>query len=247
MAEVTIEIDDKGNIGTLPEPVQKFLDGRINDAFKRGAAKVEAELKDRTMDPAEKERLKLLEQENAKFKEEKALADKNYEEARRLQEERLSKIAAEKDEAIKARDAEVTRRTARLKSMLGSEIRAAAVAAGARDESLPELVKLLGADVDLDDDLQPVVKGEDGNPLAGKDGKPISIEGFVTQYLAEHPHHLRGSRGVPGKAQDGAAFRRAPASTADTAVEDSLAAVASNPSTRTIAGAVRSIRSRAAN
>lgn len=244
MAEVTIEIDDQGNIGTLPEPVQKFFDTKFKAAFKEGASKAEKEFAGKVADPAERERLKLLEAENARFKEEKALADKNYEEARRLQEERLSKIAAEKDEAIQARDAEIARRTDRLKSMLGSEIRAAAVAAGAREESLPELEKLLGADLDLDTDLRPYVKGADGKP-AEKDGKPITIEGFVTQYLVDHPHHLRGSRGTPGRSTDGVSFRRAPASAADVAVEDSLAAVATNPSTKTIAGAMRAIRSRA--
>lgn len=246
MAEVTIEIDEQGNIGKLPEPVQKFFDKGFNEAFRKGAAKVEADFAGKVIDPAEKERLKLLEQENARFKEEKALADKNYEEARRLQEERLSKIAAEKDDLIKAKDAEVERRTTRLRSMLGSEIRAAAIAAGARDESLPELVKLLGADVDLDADLNPFVKGEDGKtPRTDKDGKAVTIEGFVTQYLAEHPHHFRGSRGTPGRAQDGASFRRAPQSAEDVAAEAAFEAVAQNPTTRNIAAVAANIRKRA--
>jgi hypothetical protein len=141
---------------------------------------------------------------------------------------------------------EVARRDARLRTMLGSEIRAAAVAAGARDESLPELVKLLGADLDLDADLQAFVKGEDGKARTDKDGKAVSIEGFVTQYLAAHPHHLRKAGGVPGRSSDGASFRRSAPTGADAAVDDAMAAVAANPSTRVLAGAVRAIRSRQA-
>jgi hypothetical protein len=220
MAEVTIEIDEQGNIGKLPEPLQKFFDKGFNEAFKKGAAKVESELKDKTLDPVERERLKLVEQENAKFREDKALAEKNYEEARRLQEERLSKIATEKDEHISAREAEIAKRDTRLRSMLGSEIRAAAVAAGARDESLPELVKLLGADLDLDADLEAYVKGEDGKPRTDKAGNPISIEGFVTQYLADHPHHLRSTRSKPGNSRGGATYGGGGTTTAaQTAIE----------------------------
>lgn len=246
MAELTIEIDEQGNIGKLPEPVQKFFDKGFNEAFKKGAAKVEAELKEKLADPAERERLKLLEQENAKFREEKALAEKNYDEARRLQEERLAKALAEKDEHVKAKDQEIARRDTRLRSMLGAEIRAAAVAAGARDESIPELVKLLGADLDLDADLNPFVKGEDGKPRE-KDGKRVAVEGWVTEYLAAHPHHLKGGRSTPGRATGGATYRQTPGSAADAEREGALAAVADNPSPRTIAAAVRSIRQRAAS
>ena len=220
MAEITIEVDEQGNIGTLPEPLQKFFDKGFKEAFKKGAAKVEADLQARPpVDPAERERLKLLEQENARFKEEKALAAQNYEEARRLQE-------------------------ARLRAGLGAEIRAAAVAAGARDESLPELAKLLGADLDLDGNLEPFVKGEDGKPRTDKDGKPVTIEGFVTEYLSGHPHHLKGGTSTPGRAMGGATFRQTPANAADLQHEAAIAAVAEQPSTRRLATAMRSIRSR---
>jgi hypothetical protein len=241
MAEVTIEVDDKGNIGTLPEPVQKFLDARINEAVKRTAERKEAEFKDKIVDPAEKERLKLLEQENAKFKEDKALAEKNYDEARRLQEERLAREVSDRDERLKSKDTEITRRDERLRSMLGSEIKAAATAAGARAESLPELVKLLGAELDLDPQtLEPFVKGKDGKPATDKDGKPVSIEGFVTQYLTDHPHHLGRKTGKPGGAPGGATFRQA--SRSSSAKDEAFAALDETVSTRTITGAVRAMR-----
>lgn len=246
MAELTIEVDDQGNIGTLPEPLQKFFDKGFKDAFKKGAAKVEAELAGKIADPAERERLKALEDENARFREAEAIREKKWDEALKAQEARLTKIAAEKDEHLTAKEAEIAKRDTRLRSMLGAEIRAAAVAAGARDESIPELVKLLGADLDLDAELAPFVKGEDGKPRADKDGKPVSIEGFVTEYLAGHPHHLKGGRSTPGRAPGGATFRQTPASASDMAHEDALSAVAENPSTRTLATAVRSIRQRRA-
>lgn len=247
MAEVMIEIDDQGNIGKLPETVQKFLDSRINDAFKRGAQKVEAEIRDKMPDPVAVEKLKALEEENSRFREAEAKRKGEHDEAMKIAEQRHLAALKDREDKIAATTAEVARRDTRLRAMLGSEIRAAAIAAGAREESLPELVKLLGADLDLDAHLQPFVKGEDGTPRTDKEGKPVPIEGFVTQYLAAHPHHLRKAGGTPGRSSDGASFRRSAPTGADAAIEDAVAAVASNPSTRTLAGAVRAIRSRPAS
>lgn len=242
---LTVELDDKGNIQKLPEPLQKFFDGRINDAVRRKAEQLEAEYKPKLADPATIEKLKTLEEENNRFKEQKARDEKNYEEADRLKEERHKKALEERDTTLKAKDTEITRRDERLRNMLGAEIRAAATAAGARTESLPELVKLLGADLDLDEKtLEPFVKGKDGKPATDKDGKPITIEGFVTQYLTDHPHHIGKAPGKSGRAPGGATFRRAP-SNADLDKQSAIEAVEENPSTKTVANAVGVIRRRA--
>jgi hypothetical protein len=240
---IQVDVDEQGNIGTLPAPLQSFLDKAINEAYKRGASKAERELSGKTIDPAERERLKQVEADAQLLREEIATRDKNYEEAARLREERYAKQLAEREETARLKDAEIGRRDARLRSMLGAEIRAAAVAAGARDESIPELVKLLGADIDLDENLDPFVRGEGNSPRL-VDGKPMSIEGLVSEYLGSHPHHLRGGRSTPGRAQGGAAFRQTQ-TPQDAAHEDAMAAVAADPSTRTLTQAVRSIRTRA--
>ena len=90
--------------------------------------------------------------------------------------------------------------------MARSEIKIAAKTIGARTESLDELATLLGADLDLDPDLQPFVKGADGKPAVDKDGKPVSIEGHVKAYLDKHPHHRAGSGGTGGGARGGASM-----------------------------------------
>mgnify|MGYP001559356587 CR=1 FL=1 len=244
MAELTVEVDDKGNIGTLPDALQKFLDKQINESFRRGASKVEAEMKDKLADPAEKERLKLLEDENHRYKEEKALAEKNWEEAARLKEERHTKALADRDAIAVTTQAEIARRDVRLRAMLGAEIQAAAVTAGARLESTVELQKLLGADLDLDAMLQPFVKGADGKPVLATDGTPQTIQGYVTQYLADHPHHLQSTRGTSGRAAGGASLRGLPATGADADVERALATVEDQPSGANLAGAIGAMRRR---
>jgi hypothetical protein len=236
MAEITVEVDDKGNIGKLPDELQRFLDKQINESYKRGAAKVEADLTPKLMDPAKAERMKTLEDENNRFKEEQARANKNYEEADRLKDERFTKQLGEKDTLLTSKDQEIARRQDRLRGMLGSEIKAHAIAAGARAESLPELVKLLGADVDLDADLNAFVKGADGKPAAGKDGKPITVEGLVTQYLAEHPHHVGSRRGQNGGARGGATFAGVKAGG-----DDPIAEAEENPTSRNIVRAMAAV------
>lgn len=240
---IVIEVDEQGNIGTLPEPVQAFVNKAINEAFKRGAQKVEREMSSRAIDPAERERLLQAQADANLLREEIATRDKNFEEAARLREERFQRELDQREQALKSKETEIGRRDARLRGMLGAEIRAAAVAAGAREESLPELQKLLGADLDLDEHLEPFVKGEGNAPKLDKDGKPVSIEGLVREYLASHPHHLRGGQSQSGRAQGGASIGRSVAapSPADEAVER----LAADPSLRNLTAAVRNVRLRA--
>lgn len=240
---IVIEVDEQGNIGTLPEPVQAFVNKAINEAFKRGAQKVEREMSGRAIDPAERERLLQAQADANLLREEIATRDKNFEEAARLREERFQRELDQREQALKSKETEIGRRDARLRGMLGAEIRAAAVAAGAREESLPELQKLLGADLDLDENLEPFVKGEGNAPRLDKDGKPVSIEGLVREYLASHPHHLRGGQSQSGRAQGGASIGRSVAapSPADEAVER----LAADPSLRNLTAAVRNVRLRA--
>lgn len=240
---IVIDVDDQGNIGTLPEPVQAFVNKAINEAFKRGAQKVEREMSSRAIDPAERERLLQAQADANLLREEIATRDKNFEEAARLREERFQRELDQREQTLKSKETEIGRRDARLRGMLGAEIRAAAVAAGAREESLPELQKLLGADLDLDENLEPFVKGEGNAPKLDKDGKPVSIEGLVREYLASHPHHLRGGQSQSGRAQGGASIGRSVAapSPADEAVER----LAADPSLRNLTAAVRNVRLRA--
>jgi hypothetical protein len=83
---------------------------------------------------------------------------------------------------------------------------AAAAAAGAREESLPELGKLLIGAISRDADLEPVVMGDDGKPVTVQ-GKPLSVEAFVRQYLEQHKHHQKPVGGAGGGASGGASYR----------------------------------------
>jgi hypothetical protein len=165
---LAVPLNPDGTIGTLPDPLQKLVDARIREATQRAKAK--------TPDPVELERLKTLEAENEQFRIKDAEAGKRYEEAIAIRETR--------EQAERARlQTELDRRTERLTRAARTEIKAEALRLGAREESLDELVELLGTRVTLNDDLDVVVKGAD------------SIAAMVAGYLDTKPHHRKAAGG----------------------------------------------------
>lgn len=188
---LAVPLNADGTIGTLPEPLQKLFDARIREVTQRAKAK--------TPDPVEVERLKTLEAENEQFRIKDAEAGKRYEEAIAIRE---SREKAERDRL----QSEIERRTARLQRAAHADIKAAALQAGARDESIDELVALLAHKVSLNDDLDLVVDGAD------------TIDALVAGYLDAKPHHRRsaggqsmgatGSRGASAKTDGMAALQQ---------------------------------------
>lgn len=164
-----VPIGEDGKIGTLPDPLQKLVDARIREATQRVAAK-------RTPDPVEAETLRTLQAEVEQYRIKDAEAGKRYEEAIAIRE------AREQAERQKLQ-AEIDRRTERLKRAVQADIKAEALKAGAREESLDELAAILGPRVGLNDDLDPVVDGAD------------SIEALVSAYLDSKPHHRKSPGG----------------------------------------------------
>lgn len=238
MPKVELEIGDNGEIGTLPEPLQKFFDSKFGEAFWKGKAKAAEEARGQLAhDPVERERLKALELENSRLKEAEALAQKNYAEAEKIRNERHAKEVAERDEAIAKAQAEIDRRTTRVRELVSSQIREIAVRQGARDASLDELALLLGQQVGLDDALQPIVTDRAGKALLDKDGKPVSIEGFVSSYLADHPHHRAAPAGRGGGAPGGRSLAGPPPTGVAADKADAFAAVEQAPTVHNIARA----------
>jgi hypothetical protein len=236
MPELTIEVGDDGAIGKLPEQLQRFLDKRIDEAFKKGAEKTEKALNPHLTDPVELERLR----QRAKVAEDLELKeierDKRYDEALQLRDKaNAEKIAAEQAKTQKA--------IGRVKQAVGSQIRAAAMANGARAESLDELERLLGADVDLDDDLTVFVRDAEGKPKLNAEGERVSIEGLVADYLKSKPHHVAASPGQGGGARGGATLSGRPLVTDDRSRV--LAEIADRPTVANVAKGFANLGKRA--
>lgn len=187
---LTVPLNEDGSIGTLPDPLQKLIDRRISEAVNRVKAKT-----DPPADPVERERLRQVEAELQQHKVAEAEREKRYEEALKLRETDWQK-------QVDAKDAEIARRTQRLAQMLGSEIRAAALKHGAREESVEDIEVLLGHRVALNDDLDVIIVGDDGQPVP--DG---TIDALVADALDRKPYFRKAPGAVGGGARGGASTR----------------------------------------
>jgi hypothetical protein len=249
MPVIEVEIGDDGKPVKVPGEVQKLIDASYgrgrNEATDEGQKKLKAEIerlqKEGNLSPAEKEQLKTLQAENSKFREDLALRDKNYEEAAKIREERYQQELRDRDGKLTAAQDEISKRTERLQKSAVKEALIAAAKEGARNESLPELEILLGGRIGLDDALQPFVRdvADAGKPALDKDGKPVSVEGFVKQYLTDHPHHKaapggRGGGGRGGRSTTGDGGAR-------TDLDSAIDTVAAQPSYETATKAMAEI------
>lgn len=238
MATLEVEIGDDGAIGTLPEPLQQFLDKRIAEAHKKAAEKTEKRMSPYVIDPQEVERLRQRDSALAEIEKKELERQGEYEKARKLQEEEHAKRL---DAAIKAERAERTKVVDKLKQGVHKSIRASALAHGAREESLDELERLLAADVDLDDELNEyVVDAKDRKAKRTNDkGEPVTVEGLVAEYLAKHQHHLKATPAKSGGAKGGATLAGNPPLGGGDDRARARAAVAADPSTRNVAALLR--------
>jgi len=187
---LTVPLNEDGTIGTLPEQLQKFLDGKIAQVAKR---KPEPS-------PVETEELRQARAKLSEYEQAEAIRKGEYDKALQMRQDAYD---AEKQKL----QSELERRTARLKDSTKADIRAAAVEHGARKESLAELETLLSLRVVLDDDtLTPRVLGDDGKP------SELTVPALVKAYLDSHPHHrsapvagggARGGQSLSGVIPDG--------------------------------------------
>lgn len=222
MAVLEVALNEDGSIAKLPDQLQKLMDARISEAFGKGASKaaeeakaqLEAERQKAKPDHTTTEKLKTLEAELSKRQEADALREKDFAEAQRIRDERhLAELKARED-ALESTKTEMARRDERIRQLAGSDIKLYASQAGARTESLAELETLLGARIGISADLRAFVRDatDPTKPALDKDGKPVTVEGLVTSYLTDHPHHKAAPSGRGGGANGGRSLSGLPAS-----------------------------------
>lgn len=216
MPRMEIEFDDKGELVGEPPAELTALFKRTETAsygqgYGKGVAKaaedakkqiednVKAELAKReALAPLEREKYQRIEEENGALKVQ--LTDKLRESANTLR----SREEAHAQELVRrAEDLKI--RNEKIAQLVKGQIRGFALEAGAREESLTELELILGASIGFDDNMEPYVKGADGQPVLVH-GKPQTLGGFVKEYVGSHPHHRKPPAGSGGGARGGASF-----------------------------------------
>lgn len=223
MAKIEIDLPDDGTLdeNNLPEALKKPFQAMFDKAFGKGAEKaakeakaqlekeierVTKELKTTGGDPVLAEKAKTLELELSQLREAEATRTNNLQEAQRIRDERHAKELEDRDGKVRAAQTEVERRTSRIRELVTAEVRIAAQRHGAREESLGELDLLLSRRIGLNaEDLQAFVADDTdpSKPAVGADGKPVTIDGLVQQYLTDHPHHKAPAGGRGGGAAGG--------------------------------------------
>ena len=217
MPKFDIEVDDKGEfVGAIPPEFDSILT-RIKtsshgEGYGKGSQKAAEEAKQQIADAIKAEKLRLemqAPQERAKFDEidarNKLLATQVESMAQEHRKTLTQTAEAHALEITKRADA-LTKRNQRIQALVTANLRAQAAQAGARDESLGELEVILQHRIGFDDDMEPYVKGEDGQPAKTAAGNPLAIDVFVKQYLDNHPHHRKPAPGKGGDARRGASL-----------------------------------------
>lgn len=217
MAKHVIEIDDKGEfLGDVPGELTAIHDkiraAAHGEGFGKGNQKAAEEAKKQIEDAVKAERLKLEASMPAERERWQQIDDQN-----KLLKSQLENTLTEQRKTLMAREeahaAEITKRAEavdkrnkKIEMLVTKQLRALAVTAGARDESLEELEVILGRRIGFDDDMEPYVKAEDGTPAKTNAGNLLGMDVFVKQYLDNHPHHRKPAPGRGGDARGGASL-----------------------------------------
>lgn len=222
MPKFELELDDKGDfVGTLPPEFDSVLT-RIKstshgEGFGKGSQKAAEEAKQQIADAVKDAKRKMEMEaplERAKFEEidtrNKLLATQ-VESMAQEHRKTLTQTAETHALEITKRAEALTKRNQKIQRLVTANLRSLAAQAGARDESLAELEVILQHRIGFDDDMEPYVKGEDGQAAKTTAGNALPIDVFVKQYLDNHPHHRKPVPGRGGDARGGASLHGRPA------------------------------------
>jgi len=217
MAKFELELDEKGEfVGNLAPEVNAVLD-RIRttahgEGFGKGNQKAAEEARGQIASAIAAEKAKWdasIPAERAKWE---GIDSENKHLKTQIDAERTNSRKTLNDRE-EAHAQEITRRVDReqkrdtkIRDLVNKQLRALASANGAREESLPELEVILQHRVGYNDDMEPFVKGEDGQPAKTTAGNPLPMDVFVKQYLDNHPHHRKPAAGRGGDARGGASL-----------------------------------------
>jgi carbon monoxide dehydrogenase subunit G len=166
---------------------------QIEDTVKAERAKWEAQA------PLEREKYQLADEENKTLK-------TQLTEVMRESDRNLRKREESHAEELTKRVADIAKRDARIRELVGMNIRALAMQVGAREDALPALEAVLQNRLAFDDEMQPFFKDESGQQ-ASLHGKPMSADAFVKQFLNANTYFLKPTGGQGGGARGGASFQ----------------------------------------
>lgn len=222
MAKFEVEIDDtKGEfVGEVPTALDAILKKIEADShgkgYGKGSQKAAEEAKAQIAESIKTERMRWEAEQPGQRQKFAEIEERNgllkgqidsLEETLRERGRNMTQLSENHALEITKRADALTKRNEKIRSLVVSQLRGLASQHGARDESLQELEVILQHRIGFDDDFEPYVKGEDGQPARTTAGNPLGMDVFVKQYLDNHPHHRKPVAGRGGNAPGGATLR----------------------------------------
>jgi hypothetical protein len=178
--------------GSNTPPARTFTQAELDEIIEErlGRERTKISTKYKGVDPDDYERLK---REDAERRRKEAEEEKNYQAALKSQEESYAQKEKTWKEERESLLGEV--KTERIHNRLLN----AASKSNAYDPN--QVAKLLSDRVKLGDDRQPITLSDGGEP-AYKDGKPLTVDQLVSDYLDRNPHLVKAS-GTTGAGANG--------------------------------------------
>jgi len=215
MARIEVDIEE-GNIANVPAELQAIFQRIETEAHGKGygkgaqkaaeeaKAQIESAVRDavakaEAIAPVEREKFAEIDAANKALRQQYADQMRESDRTLKAREEQHARELIARSEAVKVREE-------RLRELTGDHLRALALGAGAREESLDELSVILGSAIGYDEDMKPFPKAADGKQHMTL-GKPTSLDVFVKQYLETHPHHRKPAAGAGGGSRGGHTFQ----------------------------------------
>lgn len=216
MPKFEIEIGDNGElVGTAPtelDAIFKRIETTAHGAgFTTGTTKATEEAKAQieaariaerarieALAPLQKDQYERESAENKTLKTQLLEVSRSHGDALKSQEERNA-------QALLERSGRNQKLSERIVALTKDSLKGHAVRFGARDESLAELEVILHSSIGYDDDMTPYVRNGDGSRRTVQ-GKDLTIDAFVKEYLDTHTHHRKPTTGGGGGARGGASF-----------------------------------------
>lgn len=216
MPQFTCDVDDKGDLlGEVPPELSALLTKIENASYGRGYGKgvekaaVDAKKQIEDNVKAEIARINAMApleaEKHARIAEENGILQARLQEHLTASERAIKSREEAHAKEIVARSEALQKRDTKIKDLVKAQIRADALAGGAREESLPELEVILATSIGYDDNMEPFVSDGDGKPLV-QHGRQVGLTQFVKAYLDSHPHHRKPPAGHPGNARGGASY-----------------------------------------
>lgn len=194
---ITVQLTADGDLAEVPPEIQAIFDRvaagerkkatvtAMEEVTKDAKRQIEQTVKERlaehdAMAPVQAKRLESLEGENRALAEKLSETTTASDQQRRTLEDSHARDLMARNERLEARERKI-------RELTGQSLLGVALKHGASEQALEVLTVYFGSRIGYDEDMNPYVRGEDGEPMTSQ-GKAVTVDQFVADFLAKNPN-----------------------------------------------------------